>query len=271
MQVKDIALFLLADAPCDGAIATAKRLASPAGAVSGVCLFSEPDLPLADGYAIGEVAVLEVLERRDKAVRAKVEAVGAAFRDRLTDLGEAAAWLAVDANEPADLTALRARFADLVVLARPEPHRPHQLAIAGNLILASGAPCVVAPPAAPDHGKFGRVLVAWDASANAKRALDAAMDFVTAADVVEVLIVEEHKRTLEMEWSDTLLSHLGRHGAQAKLDRRHGRPGEVGRLILEACGRFPADLLVMGAYAHGSGAERIFGGATRTVLTHAEI
>jgi len=273
MRIRDIALFLRAEAPFAGAIALAAQIATrETAAVSGICLFTEPMLPLADSYAIGDAAVIEVLAQRDQAIDRQVAPIEAAFRARMAGHVAPVSWNATSADEPAETTALRARFADLVIVSRPEPRRPAQRALAGNLVLASGTPCLVAPPLAEASVAFRRVVLAWDGSANAKRALDAAMGFLETTAAVEVLTVDEGRGPPAGELGpEAILSHLGRHGVRATLGESSGRSRDVGKLMLEACARFDADLLVMGAYAHGMGTEAVFGGATRAVLSAAPI
>ncbi|HXQ12295.1 MAG TPA: universal stress protein [Caulobacteraceae bacterium] len=269
MPIKDIALFLRADAPHDDAIALTALLAGREGAaVEGICLSAEPILPFADAYAIGEAAALAVLEQRDRSIAAQLAPIERAFRKAMAAAGAPATWRPAAPDEAVDATVLRARFADLAVVRRPEPHHPAQAALADELVFSSGTPCLIAPDRPAARG-FDNVILAWDASANAKRALDAAIGFLETATAVEILLVDEHGPRAEDEWSNALLSHLGRHGVHAALrhDQRRGRP--VGEVILDGCDRFRADLLVMGAYGHGRGAETVFGGATRDVLSNA--
>jgi hypothetical protein len=47
--------------------------------------------------------------------------------------------------------------------------------------------------------------------------------------------------------------------------------GATGRRLLEAAHEVGADLIVMGAFAHGEWRERAFGGVTRTMLADADL
>ena len=271
MPIKDISLFLRAEAPYDDVIALTAGVASREGAaVEGICVLAEPALPFADDYAIGQAGVVAVLEQRDRVIAAQIGPIEQAFRKAMAAAGAPANWRLAGPDEAAEATVLRARFADLAIVRRPEAHQPAQAALAADLVFSSGTPCLVAPDR-PTADGFDNIVLAWDASANAKRALDAAMTFLEIAKAVEILLVDERGPQVEDEWSNALLSHLGRHGVNARLRRDQGRARQVGEVILDGCDRFGADLLVMGAYAHGRGAETVFGGATHTVLSNARI
>jgi nucleotide-binding universal stress UspA family protein len=272
MQIKDILLLLHADAPSCGTIGLAARVAAGAGAhVRGVCLYGEPNLPQSDGYAIGNAAVADVLEQRDLAVRRQISPIERTFRETMLSPGIEAVWLSAGPGESPKDTAFRARFADLVIVGQPDPGRPAELALVTELVLAAGTPCMIQSGDVRGAGAFNRIVVAWDASANAKRALDAAMTFLKTAAAVEILLVDEDRPRADDEWSNALLNHLGRHGVHAALRHDQGRARQVGEVILDGCDRFGADLLVMGAYGHGRTAETFFGGASRTVLSSARV
>ena len=271
MPIRDISLFLRAEAPYADVIALTARVASRDGAaVECICLWEEPVLPFADDFAIGQAGVVAVLEQRDRVINRQIAPIEQAFREVMAAAGAPATWRLAGPAEPAEATALRARFADLVVVRRAEAHRAAQAALTAGLVFSSGAACLVAPDR-PAAGGFDNIVVAWDASANAKRALDAAMTFLETAKGVEILLVDEPGRPVEDEWSNALLSHLGRHGVHAGLRHDQARGRQVGEVILDECDRFGADLLVMGAFAHGRGAETVFGGATRTALSNARV
>ena len=270
MPIRDISLFLRAEDPYADVIAFAARVAAREGAaVEGVCLFAEPDLPFADDYAIGQAAAVDVLDQRDRAIEALIAPIERTFHEVLAASGAPLSWRLAGPGEPAETTAVRARFADMVILRRPELHHLGQAALASALVFSSGTPCLIAPDGAA--GGFERILLAWDSSANAKRALDGAMGFVETAKAVEVLLIDEGGMRAEDERSQALLSRLERHGVRAALRHDRNRGRSVGAMILDGCQECGADLLVMGAYGPGRRAEAVFGGATRTVLSHAPI
>jgi protein CrcB len=124
-------------------------------------------------------------------------------------------------------------------------------------------PVLIAPPGS--RGEFGRVVaVAWKDDARAPKAVLDALPILTKADAVHVL----RARVIEA----TVPALFREHGiaAQAHAVPEHdGRP--VGAQLLKLAHELGADLLVMGAYAHGEWREAILGGVTRYVLDHASL
>ena len=273
MDIKDIALFAREGAPCAAQVSLAARLAHVHGArVAGVCLLVEPELPICDSYAIGREAVVAVLEDRDRAARASVAPIEIALRQAAAEHDCGLDWTVVGPDEPLEASALRARFADLVIVRRPPQGDGPAFDLASALMLASGTPCLVVPDTARTDGRFDRVLVAWNGSRDAKRALDDGLALLLGASAVKVLIIDgEAAAETDAGSVATLFAHLARHGVHAELKRLRKAHEGVGKAILQEAETSSADLLIMGAYGHSRTSEAVFGGATRTVLSHAPI
>jgi nucleotide-binding universal stress UspA family protein len=271
MDIKQILLVQSAEAASGGATDLAARLARTHGAtVAGLCLYCEPDPPLADTYAIGPDAVGDVLRRRGSRVKALTAPAEAAFERALAgpglsdgcDVGELDAWR--------DVVVHRARLADLVVLDAPDGSAPGYGAIVETLALRSGTPTLLAPAKAVADHDFKRVALAWNGSREAKRAMDDGLVFLKRASEVAVVVAkEEATRFVDRAQTDALIRHLARHGVHASLlsTEAHGRG--AGEVLIEQCAAFGAELMVMGAFGHSRAAELILGGATRTVLRRA--
>lgn len=168
--------------------------------------------------------------------------------------------------------ALHARTADLVVLSQSEAERPALADMPPDVIIHSGRPVLVLPPALP-AAAFARVVLAWDGGREAARALQLSLPLLRLAERVEIALFEPATGALGL--ADAMLADprpwLLRHGISATLavhrpgqHRLLSRRNEVGeRLLAVAAG---ADLVVMGAYGHSRFREAILGGVTRTVL-----
>jgi nucleotide-binding universal stress UspA family protein len=92
------------------------------------------------------------------------------------------------------------------------------------------------------------------------------MGFLKRAKAVEVVIGAEPGREVEDAEQAVLQGHLARHGVDASFHRL-GVLGYAGEALHEACRRFGADLMVMGAYGHSRAVEAVLGGVTRAMLT----
>jgi nucleotide-binding universal stress UspA family protein len=168
--------------------------------------------------------------------------------------------------------AVQAYYADLVVIARPEPadQVPAPSGLAESLVLSSGRPIILFPP---NHtaSRVRRILVGWSATREAIRAVVDALPLLARAEAVEVLIVDyerQRERHGQKPGAD-IARRLSALGAQVEVQRLSSGGQEVGHLLLAQAGAFRADLLVMGAYGHSTLHEWLFGGVTRTLLYEA--
>jgi nucleotide-binding universal stress UspA family protein len=165
---------------------------------------------------------------------------------------------------------MHARYADLVVLGQVDPDEPPYIGshLPEEVVLASGRPLLVVPHAwAP--GPLGeRVLVAWDASREAARAVNDAMPILEQAASVLVVSINPKSTPLghgELPGADIAL-HLARHDIDVEVRSIEFDRMDVGEALLSLAADGARDLLVMGAYAHSRIRELVLGGATRTVL-----
>lgn len=109
------------------------------------------------------------------------------------------------------------------------------------------------------------MLIGWDGSREAARAVCDAMPLLAAAAVVTVDAEPSRTEHGEIPGADIAL-HLARHGVKATVERTVSAGIDVGNVLLSRASDVGADLLVMGAYAHSRVRELILGGTTRTVL-----
>jgi len=184
--------------------------------------------------------------------------------------GLKAEWCSADWNAVA-AARLSARYADLVVIGQDESPRsadtrllPH---FAQDVVLTSGRPVLLIPYAGRFSSIGSRVLVAWDASREAARALADALPLLQRAQSVEVVAFDAEPTEAghgAQPGADIAL-YLARHGVKATAAQQ--RAGiDVGSQILSRAADTSADLIVMGAYGHSRALEFVLGGATRTLL-----
>lgn len=158
-----------------------------------------------------------------------------------------------------------AREFDLTVVEQPNPNSPGDREIMiESALFESGRPVLVVPyvPIAPF--RIENVLVAWDGSATAARALGDAMPFLARARRVEVVTVGDIPAAVDAP-GHGVTRHLARHGIDAPL-RNLPSVGDVASTLLSHAFDSEADLIVMGGYGHSRFREFILGGATRGIL-----
>lgn len=165
-----------------------------------------------------------------------------------------------------EVVAEEARLHDLTVAGSDHRGLLSEHAIAEYALFQSGHPLIIVPAAHAATFSLDTIVVAWDYSQVAARAMTGALPMLRKAREVIVVAFGDDK---EMESSisrDDVVSSLARRGVQARYEQaeRHDEP--ISLAINAFCVRQGADLLVMGAYGHSRFREFILGGATRGVL-----
>lgn len=165
----------------------------------------------------------------------------------------------------------RARYTDLTVIG-PELLATHALKkrVVEGALFWSGKPLLVVPEGAHPTLKPKRVLVAWDASLEASRAVRESLGILVGADEVHIVMVDpiEDERHHGEEPGADIAAYLARHGVKATVDRLPSSNQSVAAVVFQHATDTAAELLVMGAYGHSRLRERIFGGVTRSAIDH---
>ena len=176
--------------------------------------------------------------------------------------------LSLDSFEHADFDKLNeiVRLFDLVVIEQTNAQEPEtRPRTIESIVFGSGRPVLIVPHFQARPATLNSVLVAWDGSAPAARALADGLPLLAKADRVELLSIDG-KALGDGDGQGTAVTHhLLRHGIQATF-KRMPSAGDVGDTLLSHVTDMNADLLIMGAYGHSRIREIVFGGTTRTLL-----
>jgi nucleotide-binding universal stress UspA family protein len=271
MSYKDLLVVL--DAAADdtpGRMALAAALAERFAAhLVGLYPIPQPELPRHAGYA--DLATLEPVyhEWRERALE-QAEESRQAFEHLAQLRGLSTEWRAVAEGWEAD-PALHARYADLAILGQRDPDNETMAMIRPSpeqVTLASGRPILIVPYAGHFEAVGRCVLIAWNASREAARAVADAMPLLAAADTVTVLAIDPQPGPDghgDVPGADIAL-HLARHGVKAQIERTVSADVPTGEVLLSRAADLGADLLVMGAYGHSRTRELLLGGVTRSIL-----
>jgi nucleotide-binding universal stress UspA family protein len=192
------------------------------------------------------------------------------FDDEIGRRGISTEWRSA-MDFPVDVAVVQSRYADLIVLGQLDPanaQAPVDNPRPEDIALSAGRPALVIPYVGSYKPIGQRVLVAWDASREATRAVNDAIPLLASATTVTVLSVDpaigrtEHG---DVPGADIAL-HLARHGVNVRVEQTVSGGIGIGDLLLSRASDLDADLLVMGAYGHSRLRELVLGGATRTML-----
>lgn len=265
-----------ADLPLDTAFGLA---AAFGGHVVGLHVRTDPTsaVPLVgegmSGGMVEEMMTVAATQADERAARARAAFDAARTRHgiALSEVpvdGPSAGWEEITGREE-EIVPWRGRLSDLVVLGRPtDGLDPESLLTLNAVLMESGTPLLLTPPAAPPT-QDRRIAIAWNGSAEAGRAVAAALPLLRRADHVTILTARED-RTSTANPAAELASYLAWHGIAARTQVVPAG-SHAGVALLEQCAAADADLLVMGAYTHSRLRQLILGGVTRHVLGHAPL
>lgn len=266
MAIRDILLHLDARPAAPARLALAAGLARRLGAhLTGLFVMDMP-LPLIAGDAGGGAAVAELIESLRQDLERDAAAVEASFRETLRREDLAGEWRRAEGTTAGQI-ALHGRHADLLVLGQAEPGSETGAAAIEAALFGTGRPVLLVPHAGRHAVPGRRVLVAWNASREASRALHDALPVMAGAERVTVLTINAEPGSDHGEEPGAdIATHLARHGLTVEVRRVVGADIAAGDLLLNEAADGGADLIVMGAYGHSRFREFMLGGVTRTIL-----
>lgn len=165
---------------------------------------------------------------------------------------------------------MQARYADLVVIGQVDRDEAAPVVMQDfpqYVVLNGGRPVLLVPCAGRFANIGNRVLIGWDGSLPAIRAVSGALPLLRRAQSVTALTIAEAERPREREAPppQELEAYLGRHGIEVQM-QQHGQAADVGAALLEHARALECDLLVLGGYGHSRFREILLGGVTRRVL-----
>lgn len=169
--------------------------------------------------------------------------------------------------------ACQARFADLAVVALPYAKGlPADASLVlESLLFESDCPCIVVPPG-QTSAQPESVVIAWNESDEALRAIRAAMPLLKAVNFVHIAIVDPPETGPERsDPGGALAVFLARHDVRCDIQvmsrQGLGISDRLAHYVLET----GSDMLVMGGYGHSRLREAVLGGATRDMLEHSTV
>ena len=270
MSYKDLLVVLDPEPPARGRLDLAVALAERFSAhLVGLYPLPTPQRPRELGYY--DPALLDPFyENLRERARATAETVREHFEHAAGLRGISAEWRLIPEGPESD-PALHARYADLTILGQLDPDRAETEMLRPRpeqVTLASGRPILVVPYAGRFEAVGKRVVIAWNSSREAARAVHDAMPLLAAAEAVTVLTIDAREGPHghgEMPGADISL-HLARHGVKVQIEHTVSGDLPIGEVLLSRLADLAADLLVMGAYGHSRMRELLLGGATRSLL-----
>ena len=266
MPIKDILVLLDTGETESAAAGLAADLAESFEAhLTGLALAIEPVMP---PLLVSPVPVDLIAEAQAES-EARAKRAAARFEALMAQRGDSAdsVYAAVIAGATGETVARTCRLRDLIVAAgesgdNPEPGRAQ---VIEAVLFDASRPTLLVPPGYAGGAEFDTILVAWNGSLPASRAVRAGLPFFKRAAVIDVVTVDRPAAAGEAPGED-VLTYLSRHGITATAREINAEAGGIGATLMAEAKRIGADLIVMGGYGHSRLREFILGGATQDLL-----
>lgn len=268
MPIKDVFLPLVGEprAPTLAAIEKCVAVAADLGArITGLALeddvFVRPKVVFPDGPEATGLCVVRETGDMQQLLNAFTNAASRAGIRAQSRSGR------VPAEQIASTLAEHARFSDLTLIP-VKPHDSRTENIIETFLFQSGRPLLLCPEQHVERlrPEFENVVIAWDHSARAARALGDALPILQAAAVVRVITVADEKDEAIAQSGTSLVHHLREHGVYASFETVKGNGSSIGKVLGSWAQSHAIDTIVMGAYHHSRLNEIVWGGVTKAVI-----
>lgn len=270
MSYCSLLVYLDHDAHCSRrtelAIGLARQFSSH---IVGIAPTGTVDLPT----SVSSASTLETYasEQRD-ALRISAARATRHFAERCLAAGIESFETIIDDSDKADALTSRAHCADLTIVGQADSRADGYSAaqeLVEQQVTASGQATLVVPYASCYDTLGERVLVAWDESREASRAISDSLPLLRLAQQVRLACwaAQGARHDSAMRGRlDAVCRWLTRHGVNAKVELE-STDIPITESILSRAAEWSSDLIVMGAYGRSRLSELVLGGASRGMLT----
>jgi nucleotide-binding universal stress UspA family protein len=263
-MIKDILVNLSYGTAQDGVSNYALSVAETFGAHIVGTAFAYPVMASGVGLSANFIRVQQAEAQQ------RAESVAAAFDEATRRTGVSAETRRFEAgigDVPTQFAHIARRF-DLSVIGQSERDRGHPTTniVIEAALFESGRPVLVVPFVHKDRFKLDHVMVCWDGSRAAARAVGDAIPFLTRSGKASIVVADtQSAKSADLQGAD-IGTHLTRHGVNVTIERIPVGRIDVSNAILSYAADTYPDLIVMGGYGHSRLREFILGGTTRGML-----
>lgn len=192
------------------------------------------------------------------------EAMEAEFERELNVRKLQGGWMLSSTPVVDDIVA-QIKCTDLAILGLGSPDSgdpdPQGFRIA-EVVRFCGRPILGVPVSRLATSSFSKVMIAWDGSREATRALHDSIPLLRRAEEIWIASIG----STDLSWPRRAVAHLAKHGLNATVDTLPPYDPDIGSELLQRAAMREVDLVVAGAYGHSRLGEDIFGGASNTLL-----
>lgn len=260
--MKSILLHVYEDEALDGRLSVALDLCRAHDAHLS-CVYVTPYAayvgldPMGGVFASG--ALIDGLRETEARTRAKVET-------RLNREDVRWDWQAYDGDPAQTLVSLSA-LSDLVILSQVrmgQQGREAPLPLVDDVAVNAGCAVLVVPEGASRHDAKAPIVIGWNNSTEAARALRQALPALQLSSMVTLISVGEEEESYAQ---DDACTYLSRHGVSAELQSFDTKAGPADQILTDVARAQGAGAILIGAYGHSRLRETLLGGVTRRLTT----
>ncbi|MEP3048475.1 MAG: universal stress protein [Roseibium sp.] len=234
--------------------------------VTGLAVSFEPVVP---AFAAAPMPVDYLQAAHDQAIAAAKEAKGQ-FDElaRLAGVNYESRLAEILTGGPLENILVHCRMTDLVVIGQSNPDRPEPMRelMIETVLFESGVPVLVVPYIGSEAYQPKNVLVGWDGSSTATRAIHAALPVLEKSEKITVLVIQKDNASTHGQPGADVANYLARHNMNVTIEVVANAQTGVADTVLNHVSDNGNDLVVMGGYGHSRMREFLFGGATREIL-----
>jgi nucleotide-binding universal stress UspA family protein len=234
--------------------------------VTGLAVSFEPVVP---AFAAAPMPVDYLQAAHDQAIAAAKDAKDQ-FDEfaRLAGVKNESRLAEILTGGPLDNVLAHCRPTDLVVIGQSNPDKPEPMRelLIETILFESGVPVLLVPYIGSKSFEPNNVLIGWDGSSTATRAIHASIPVLEKADKVTVLVIEKKANSEAGQPGAEVANYLARHNMNVTIDVVSNPQTGVADTVLNYVTDNNNDLVVMGGYGHSRMREFLFGGATREIL-----
>lgn len=273
MGFRDVAICISSLESDYGLVAQASVIAEGWDAHLSCCAIGvQPTPAFTDGFAAGYAeyqamaqASQEAIESFRTGLKEYIRSKGIKIELRQTQTFE---------NAIAPSAAVFARYADLLIAQMPaSPDKAHHGEIIEGALFNGGRPILALPADWKPRPLGKRILLAWDASREASRAVHDALAMLAQNADVCVATVDAQSSSVSHGASPGLdiATHLSRHRLNVTVQNADSLGKPVGQRISDLAVDFDADMIVMGGYRHPKLAQRVLGGPSHFLISKSPV
>jgi len=233
--------------------------------VLGVAFSFEPIIP---GMVMGGIPPEFIESQRiesDKKARAAVARFEKAAKQ--AGISTETRIISASVSGAADQLGRLARRFDMAVVGQAEGDKGMADEVVDEGVLFEcGRPVIFVPFIQKIGLKLDRVMVCWDGSRAATRAIADSIPLLQKAKEVEIVLVTSKSFKVDEAPGADLAKHLARHKLDVNLKRITSPEIDIASTILSYAADSGADMIVMGGYGHSRLREFVLGGVTRSIL-----